>query len=525
MSPKLAGSIPYLLALLILSPLQLHAYTGAVQVGGSEYQVTHCNPRGTFCTKVWVTGGVSVTVNGVSVGASFGQGSTQASVASALCAAMSSSFPATCTGQTNGTSSVNLSLTASANHPFSSSCWISSPSEAIGGCAFRALPLIQPTVRPTAMLLSVLYDPPGIGSSNGYSNSTTYGTTTTISNSFQAGTTTTFSVTTGIPGFTSTTGWSWGFGTVSGNSSAFTWSVTQGQGVSNVHGGSSNAVNHAKSDLFVLWINPEVTLTQQLVRTVNNAITVQYYTPTNGVTYSISTPLQEAGQPNPGQPHTQDIVDLSAAELQNPSLIPETILAPHTLVTGETLPGVAAICANQTYYPNSCSADPNHACGCVASDFQALLNADPVLNFARAQNPTTVNTSGNTRYDLIYSSELLSGPACSGCNTNPNTFIATDSTQTTSTSTSGYSYSQGFSKGYSLGSIAVLGFSLQYTNANTWTWTNTESIGTINGQSHQMQVSLVSPTVGCSEYTGIYEDTVFHTFEIQENATEDSTCP
>jgi hypothetical protein len=498
------------------------SYTGALQVSGAEFESEQCTAH--TCFPAWVTGNVGVTVNGSGVSASYGQGSTGDSVASALCSQMSGSFPVKCAGVNVVNGYPTLALEASANVTISTSCVIVSPNEAVGNCAFRALPVVSPKVRPTALLLSILYDPPGIGSSNGYSDSTTYGTTTTIGSSFQAGTTTTFQETTGFPGFQSTVGWSFGFSTVSGNSSAFTWSASQGKGVANSHRGTSNAVNHAQNDLFVVWINPEVTLTQPWVRTFKG--NTQEYNAAKAADYSISTPLQEAGQPNPGQPHTQDIVQVYANELADPSLISPNILQPITLVTGETLPGLAATCKNQQYYPNKCSQDPNHACGCVASDFAAILAADPVLNFSRSQSPTTVNNPpSNIRYDLTNSAELLEGPPTPGGNNPPNTFTASDSSQTVDTTTNGYSYSTGLSVGFTFGNVTTLGWSLQVTNTDTFTWTNTESIGTINGQMHQMQVTLTSPTVGCTEYTGIYIDTVYHTFDIQENATEDSTCP
>jgi hypothetical protein len=486
------------------SPAQ--TYTGLkVIVGGAEYQVCAA-PKG--CTDpnelAWVDGLVYVYANGAAVAsASYGQGSTTSSVSSSLCSSMSGSSPLRCTANSNGV----LSVQASAKYSISTSCTAGPKVQGYPPrCAFSAGYQSAGKVDPLYTILAVLYDPPGIGSTNGYSDSTTYGTTTTIGSSFQAGTTTTYTLTEGVPGFTSTNGWSFGFSTVTGNLSAFTWSVSQGQGVANKHNGTSNAIDHTQ-DLFVLWINPEVTITQ---------------TGTNKATYSVSTPVQAAGQPSPGEPHTQDIVEVYANELQNPSLIPLTVLKPITLATGEALPGLSNICAHPLP-PAQCT--QANACGCVPTDFTAILAADPILNFAKTANPTTVNNPpSNIHYDLIYSAELLQGPGCTGCNNPPNTFTASDSTQTVDTTSQGYSYSVGFSSGLGFGNIATLGWSMQVTTTDTFTWSNTESVGTINGQMHQMQVSLTSPTIDCSEYDAVYEDLVYHTFAFQE-PTGNNSCP
>jgi hypothetical protein len=78
---------------------------------------------------------------------------------------------------------------------------------------------------PKYYILSLLYAPPGNKSSNGYTNSTTYGTTTTIGESFSATDSTTFSASEGLFGSGGTESWTFAFTAMVGNSEAVGWSV------------------------------------------------------------------------------------------------------------------------------------------------------------------------------------------------------------------------------------------------------------------------------------------------------------
>jgi len=51
--------------------------------------------------------------------------------------------------------------------------------------------------------------------------------------------------------------------------------------------------------------------------------------------------------------------------------------------------------------------------------------------------------------------------------------------------------------------------------SDTWTWTDSESIGNSTTQGNTMTVTLKTTTAGCEENVNIYEDTLYHTFAFQ----------
>lgn len=463
-------------------------YVGSALIGGKEETYQHCGGgRNPVCTTESDAGTVTITVNGSTVSTYYGAASTPESIASALCSQMTSSFPAQCTSTAAIETGYLVNAYASANYPFSASVTKSNPAQ---GTSFTAAAPVG-KVDPKYYVLSILYAPPGNKSSNGYTNSTTYGTTTTISQNFSASDSTTFSAAAGLFGNGGTFGWTFGFATMTGNSEAFGWSVTDGQGVTLDAAGPSNAINHSQ-DTFVIWLNPEITFEP---------------TSSTATNYGIGTPQQSSSDPNPGSPQSMDTVTVSVAELKNPSLIPASVLGPQHLPDGEVLPGLSDICANPS--------------ACVASDFTAIVNSDPLVNFSPTENPTSVNGTNNTRFVEIYSSEPLSGPPYSGADPVVNSWNATDSSQTTDTWTGGYSYTAGLTTG---GGFSILGFGLTVTNTDTLTWSYSESVGETNGRSHEMGITLESSTVACSEDVAVFEDTVFHTYAFQQ-PTGNTTCP
>jgi hypothetical protein len=377
---------------------------------------------------------------------------------------------------------------------------------------------------PKYKILSIIYDAPGNKSCNGYTNSTTDGSTTTVGNTFQTGNTTTESESIGFLGVGGTLSMTYGTSTTTGNSSAFTDTIAEAAGVSNCS--VANTINHDQ-DLFIIWLNPSVTLIQ---------------TGASSAVYGIGSQTQTTGDPSPGEPEATDAVEITAktmmANAQGVTTVPVEALVPQ-IVDGQTLPGLANICAKLiSGYPNSCTLA--NQCGCVPSDFTNVLSQDPLLSYSSTESPLNADTSGaasctnpassaSCRYVPVMAekgsttqiTELLAGPECTGCNVPVNTFNQTDSTLATETLSQAYSYSEGFS--WEVG-WDISGSGLKFQNATTFTWSNTESTGAINGEANSMSVTFSSSTVDCYQEIPIFEDTVYHTFVFQQPAGN-SSCP
>ena len=391
-----------------------------------------------------------------------------------------------------------------------------------GGAGSECMP--PPVAYPQYKITSIVYAPPGNNSSDGFTNTITNGTTTTIGNNFQTSVTDTLNVSLNFMGAGGGAGLSAGISATNGSSNAFTETISDasGVGLSSNHS-NTNAINH-QQDLFLLWLNPAV-----LISSTGSS---------NAVTYSIGT---QSGSNNLSEP--VDTVEVIAqtvqANNQGATTVPLAILQQQydSATQQYDLPGLASICAHPLPY-NQCT--QANQCGCVPSDFTAILAQDPLLNYATTESPLNANTSGingcmypnsgsQCRYVPVPDSLngnfqktiTLAGPGCNGCDTPTNTFTLNDSTQnvrTLSESTSesvGYSWKAGFS---------LFGNGATFTSATTFTWTDSESTGAINGNQNQMSGTLSSFTVDCSEEIPVFEDTVYHTFVFQQPAG-DSSCP
>ena len=204
------------------------------------------------------------------------------------------------------------------------------------------------------------------------------------------------------------------------------------------------------------------------------------------------------------------------ADLQNPSQIPAPDVQPQTRVdalghTVSGLPGLPNICANPV---PSCTTAP---CGCTASDFANIVSQDLLVGSAQTTPPSQVNGS---RFVFV-DSQTLTGPLCTGCNQNANSFTENDGmvTSTTETTTNSYSVGYNVTSGFSLFGA---GFSLETSKA--FTWTTSMSSGSSNGQNHTADVNLETSSVDCNETVNIYEDTVYHTFAFSVPVTPPATC-
>ncbi len=370
---------------------------------------------------------------------------------------------------------------------------------------------------PAYEVASIIYAPPGNYSSSGFTNTLSDGITSGIGSSFQAGYTETYSSGLNLFGIGSTMSWSYGVSATTGSTTNVTDTISQATGVSNNSISSNpNVIDHTQ-DIIVVWMNPSVIITSTGASSVN---------------YGVGTQLQSSGTPE-----AVDTLEVTAktmmANSSGASTVPVEILGPQSY-NGQTLPGLATLCANHQYYPNSCTLA--NQCGCKPSDFTPILAADPLLNYSSTESPLNADTSGATactnpassakcRYVPIMVSngsgvqetELLAGPECSGCNRPVNTFTQTDATQTAET----LSESVSFTTGYSW-DVSLAGSGLK--SANQFTYSQSESTGSVNGSSHSMNVSLSSGTVGCYEYVPIFMDTVYHTFVFQMESGNNS-CP
>jgi hypothetical protein len=373
---------------------------------------------------------------------------------------------------------------------------------------------------PQYEVVSIVYSTPGNESSNGFTNTTTDGTTTGIGSNYSAGWTDTF--TSGLDGLLGGGTMSWSYGITASDGSTTTWSntVADASGVANASSPSGpNNVSH-NQDLIIVWLNPSIQLA-----TTGSSTSI----------FGLGTQLQSSGA---GE--AVDTVEVTAktmmANSSGVTIVPLAILEPQTY-DGQTLPGLAAICANQQYYPNNCSNSPNQQCGCVPSDFTNILAADPLVNYNQSENPLDLDTSGATactnpastakcRYVPIMTtnggslqeSEPVAGPECSGCDPIINTFTQTDSTQTAETLNE--SLTQTVSYGWSVTLPGQSGIS----STDTFAWTDSESTGSVNGSDHTMTVTLESSTVGCYEEIPIFMDTVYHTFVFYMPSGNNS-CP
>jgi hypothetical protein len=386
-------------------------------------------------------------------------------------------------------------------------------------------------IYPKYQVQSIIYDPPGNHSSNGFQNTETDGTSTSVGSSFGSGQSVTYSFGTSFMGVGSTISWTVGNSTTTGNSTQVTQTVSDALGVSIASNPSSpNAINH-QQDLFIIWVNPAV---------------VVYQTGATSVAYAQGTQLQTAGDPKPGQPEGyQRQVEVIAQQMMPNAKGLTTVdiedLEPYTTPDNEVLPGLAGICANQAYYPAHCSEDPNGQCGCTPNDFTAILAQDPVLSYGPTESPLNADTSGaaacgpcasstaSCRYVAVPSGlnsclplvETLKGPANPGGVIPQNPFTATDQNSTTTTLSEMQSLTVSSSQDQQFMPFGT-GVSLRETN--TWTWTDSESFGKINMNAHSMSVNFASGTVACDQEVGVFEDTRYHTFVFQQ-PPGDTSCP
>lgn len=344
--------------------------------------------------------------------------------------------------------------------------------------------IFSAVINPLYVVSSVLYAPPGNTSSSGYTSGASNGTTTSTGSNYSTSSGFGIKASGGIIGGSLGVTFTWSNGSGTSQSWQETTQNTTGEQLQS----KINPVDHTQ-DQFFIWLNPQLSVV------INGS---------------------NAGNSTMGTPGSQpmDVVNINAEDLLNPSQVPLAVLLPQS-VSGQSLPGLASICANPLP-PAQCT--QANACGCTPGDFVTILAQDPLIGTTQTTLPDQVNSE---RYKFVQSL-LLEGPQCPGCDPLTHSYSVTDSSTNVQTQTSTDSYSVGIMAGVGAKIPGI--FSIDVTENSSWTWTNTESTGVSSGSSIAENVTLGSSSVDCQETINVYEDTAYHTFAFAPSAAPPSAC-
>jgi hypothetical protein len=363
----------------------------------------------------------------------------------------------------------------------------------LAGCGgnratFTGGPQGTATFQPSYYILSVEYAPPGNQSGNAYyAAATTYGPITGIGSTFVGSPTLDYSGSGNTQGATTDlVGPSFAFSSISGLPQSFqvnyTNTLAKGDTASTAGAvtSSSDPVDHTQ-DVFFLWLNPQVVVSQ---------------TDASTGTYTLGTPSQGA------QPEPMDVIDVSVAELLNPSLIPAAKLGSQTVNGVGGLPGLSSLCAQPAQ--------------CTASDFSTIVNFDPFSSSSVPSTEVPANVDP-VRFVFINSTQL-EGPDAQGDPDVVHLYWFTD-TAVPPGSTEPLPYTVGLRAAPQTSGS----FTLSLAQNNSLIWNNLVSNGPNTGH-HQSQIILGSSTVGCLEDPDSYEDMLFHTFLFQQPSPPSLVC-
>uniref|UniRef100_E6PYJ5 Uncharacterized protein n=1 Tax=mine drainage metagenome TaxID=410659 RepID=E6PYJ5_9ZZZZ len=413
--------------------------------------------------------------------------------------------------------------------------------------------LVTNTVDPLYKVVSILYAPPGNQSTEGLTQTTTDGTTTTVGQNFTFSDEFTYSV--GIPGLI-TGGVSFGFADSSISTNAFVQTWTNAKGIvdatseedppgldcannppGEVCQHNSDIEDH-ELDNFSVWLNPEIDLT-----TTTDNVAVSYATGFQSIS-GVSQPEPDIitvkainMEPTPGSvtsanPNGASSVPVVALYLQAVSL--------NGSGTNYYEPGLAILCKHliQSEY-NSRSCTQADQCGCTPADFAQILVQDPLLGFnatTLTDNPLSSNISPLTR-DGSGESVCAGSPNSQGLlQVQPGSdcryvVVPTSATDPTplplklsgvapSSQAQAYNDVQtltnGSSQSYNVGiQYQTSGIIGSEKSQYTWTWQDTESNGTSNGNGNSVNLLLQTNTTDCGADVALFEDTLYHTFVFQ----------
>jgi hypothetical protein len=433
-------------------------------------------------------------------------------------------------------------------------------------------PVTVTTMNPAYKVTSIIYAPPGNKSQDGFTNTTTNSTTTTIGSNFSQGSNSSsalsVSMNVGIGPFSLGAGVtasnSFATSSTSTSSAAFQETYQNATGVANQSNSSaSDAINH-NNDLFLIWLNPQISV---------------YGNPSAPVGYNVGVqPLAN------GTVTLPDIVEVFASAMEANSAgvttVPYAILNQQNTAQGYQ-PGLASICKNliaaeynpPSGPPSKCTLADQ--CGCTPADFLPILQTDPLLFQNGLTNPVSpypgtvsplmANTSNGSQSDALcgtlptpnltgsdcryvpvpetkgsatQADPYLSGPNTPNGNNSPNSFTQGENAQTTYTLGGQTQLTVGQSLSFTSGVTGSGKFgglpgtptsppvppccsgggtgNFQWGLGSTMQWTDIQSVGTASGSGVSLSVSLNSGSTYCGEYAPIFEDTIYHTFVFQE---------
>ncbi len=354
-----------------------------------------------------------------------------------------------------------------------------SSSAPLASAELYSYPVTSGAIDPKYVILAITYAPPGAKSTVDYTNSTDYGTTTSISNIFNNNTKLTTSIGGGVNIFGTA-------GTITGTAST---SYTQGSTTTSSvavdktntttliapgPGSSAIGVDHDFDAIWV-WLNPKVNIT------VGALPTDLLWT---GYSYDLRDPIAP----------DLDVIPLYVYCLKNPS---------------STAPG-----CTDTEARTARSWDTTGPGALNASDFQAILAADP---FATNPNydPTVLDPKGAARYDLQQGyvlNYLLPGP---GGQPFTQGQAVTYKTSTTAGKMATSEFQVSFSLDTSFKGDFITDLNADFNQSTTTTWENTFGTTTDTTQTGSAQVNVVGPAT-TDNYTGptafqVYKDNVYGT--------------
>lgn len=418
--------------------------------------------------------------------------------------------------------------------------------------------LTTSTFKPLYRVVSILYPPPGDGSSERFSNSDATGATSTVGGSFTIGNAFRFS--SGIPVLLSNGG-SIEHSTAPSNSYAFTETFTSATALkTGAYPNTSNAVDH-NLDVFEIWLNPVVKVESSGAIPVSYTLASDTLT-ANGTEVSLGDIVGIPAIVMEAAP--SGVTTLNPTGAAGVTTVPVTFLVPRAIAQSRGvngyLPGLGAICANNTLYqlqlaedlaePNSPAAICTQAnqCGCTPADFAGILLTDPLLNY----NSDTYSASpypGDASPLLADSLPTSSGPGSDASICGLNAIPASASCRYVPVPSPGTNTSENASRNAVPMALQLSGerqTDIAVTDAtttprtiegsvsnnvagtfvsgplfnslksqNAWTWTDEEIVGNPNGAPNSKAVTLKTSTPGCKENVKVYEDTVFHTFVFQ----------